>query len=70
MCSTCVPSVVFIWLLLIVPFKTELAVNTNVTVSDIHHNVSKMREEMGGKVCSVSTSRIQPIDYTRVLTIA
>ena len=43
-----VRSVVFTWLSLIVPFQTELAMNTHVTVSGIRHDVSKIREEISG----------------------
>ena len=64
-----VRSVASTWLSLTVPFQTELAVNTNVTVSDIHRDVSKIREEIGGQVRSVSTSRIQSIG-NRILTVA
>ena len=49
-------SVVFTLLSLTVPFQTELAINTHVTVSDVHHDVSgirhdvsKIREEIGGQ---------------------
>jgi len=38
------------------PFQTELAMNTHVTVSDIRHDVSKIREEIGGQVRSVSAN--------------
>jgi len=57
---TCLP--------LIVPFQTELVVNVHVTVSDIRHDVSKIREEIGGQVHSVSAGCIQPIE-NRILTV-
>ena len=36
--------------------------NTHVAVSDIRHDVSKIREEISGQIRSVSTTRIQPIN--------
>ena len=58
------------WISLIVPFQTKLAMNTNIAVSDIRHEVSKIREEIGGQVRSVSVSHIQPVDGVRMLTVA
>ena len=46
------------WISLIVPFQTKLALNTNITTSDVLHNVLKIREEIGGQVCSGSVSHI------------
>ena len=39
-------SVVFTWLSLTVPLQTELAINTNVAVSDVRHDVSEIRRDM------------------------
>ena len=51
--------------------------NTHVTVSDmrhdvskIHHNVSIMREVIGGRLLSVSVSCIQSTDNKRALTVS
>ena len=60
--------VVFTRLSLTVAFQTELAVNTHVVVSDIRHDVSKIREEIGGNIRPVSTSHLQSID-NRMLTV-
>ena len=49
-----VRSVIFTWPSLTAPFQTELAMNTHVTVSDIQHDVSRIREVIGGQVHSVS----------------
>ena len=46
----------FAWSSLIIPFQTELAVNTNLAVSDIRHDVSKIREEISGQARSVSAT--------------
>ena len=43
--------------------------NTRATVFDIRHDASKIREEIGGQVRSVSASRIQSID-AKTLTAA
>ena len=71
-----VRSLVFTRISLIVSFQTELAVNTHVTVSDMRHDmsgirsdVSKIREEIGGQVRSVSASCIQSTDVI-LLTVA
>ena len=56
------------WISLIVPFQTKLAMNTNITVSDIHRGMSKMIG--GGQVHSESVSHIQPIDSMGMLTVA
>src|SRR5712691_5907305 len=50
---------VITWISLIVPFQTTLALNTNITVSDIHRGVSKI---IDGQVHSASVSHILPID--------
>ena len=42
--------------------------NTNVTVSDIREDVSKMRREIGGQFRSVSGCRVHPPDIGKVLT--
>ena len=62
-----VRSVGFTWLSLTVPFQTELAINTHVTVSDIHHDVSgirrdvsEIREEIGGQTRSVGPTLHPP----------
>ena len=61
-----VRSLIFTRTSLIVSFQTELAVNTHVAVSDMRHDilgirsdVSKIQEEIGGQVRSVSASCIQ-----------
>ena len=61
--------VTFTWLLLIAPFQTELSLNTHVTVSDIRHDMTKLREEVGGQARSVSMGRFQPNDNGRMLTV-
>ena len=60
MSSPCVESVLT-WLPLTASFQAELAVNIRGAISDIHHDVSKIREEIGGQVHQVSTSFIQSI---------
>ena len=65
-----VRSTIFIWLSLTNPlFQTELIMNTHVTVSDIHHGVSKIREEISGQARSVTVSRIQAIGSRKTLTV-
>ena len=59
-----------IWLPLSASFQTELSMNTHVVVSDMRHDVSKIREEIGGQARSVSITRIQPIDDGRMLTVS
>ena len=54
------------WIPLIVLFQTKLAMNTNITVSDIHRGVSKM---IDGQVHSANVSHIQPINSMRMLTV-
>ena len=54
------------WISLIVPFQTKLAMDTNITVADIHRGMSKM---IDGQVRSESVGHIQPIDSTRILTV-
>ena len=45
--------------------------NTNVKISDIRDDVSKIRREICGQVRSVSSSRIDPVlDKKRMLTAA
>ena len=63
-------SVTFTWLLLITPFQTELSLNTHVAVSDICQDMSKLREEIGGQVRSVSVGHFQPNSNGRMLTVA
>ena len=70
-----VRSLAFTRMLLTIFFQTELAVNTHVAVSDMRHDmsgirsdVSKIREEIGGQVRSVSASCIQSTDV--MLTVA
>jgi len=58
-----------VWLSLIIPTQTELVVNTHVAASDIRHDVSKIREEIGGHVRLVSPSHAQSINR-RILTAA
>ena len=58
------------WISLTVPFQTKLAMNTNIAVSDIRHDVSKIRNEIGSQVRSVSVSHIQPVDSMRMFTFA
>ena len=69
MSSPCVESV-FTCLSLIVSFQAELAVNIRGAISDIHHDVSKIREGIGGQVRSVSVSFIRPIGNGRILTFS
>jgi len=60
-----VRSIVLTLTSLTVPFQTELVVNIHVAVSDIRHDVSKMskiQEESGGQVRSVSASPTQFIN--------
>ena len=61
-----VRSVYFTWPTLIVHSKTELALNTHVTVSDIRHDVSKIQEEIGGQG---SVSRVQSVDNKGALAV-
>ena len=79
-----VRSVIFSRPSLTVPFQTELALNTHVTVSEMRYDVSgirhdvlgirgdvsKIREEIGGNVRSVSASRVHTINNERILTVA
>ena len=65
-----VRSVNFAWSLLIVSPQTELAMNTHVAISDIRHDVSKIREEIGSQIRQVSTSRIRSVDNWRMLTVS
>jgi hypothetical protein len=65
------------WSLLTVNFQAELAVTTQVTVSDTHtivsnirDDVSKIREGISGQVQPVSTSCIQSVDDRRMLTVS
>ena len=57
---------VITWISLIVPFQTKLAMNTNITVADIHRDVSKI---IDGQAHSASVSHIQPIDGAGMLTV-
>ena len=61
---------VFTWPSLTVPLQTELILSTHVTVSDIRHDVSKIREEIGGQVHPVSASCICSAGDKRILTAA
>ena len=56
-----VRSINFTWSSLIVPFQTELAVNTHVAVSDIRNDVSKIREEISNQARSVSANPYSPM---------
>jgi hypothetical protein len=56
------------WLSLTINFQTELAVNTHVAVSDIRNDVSKIREEIGGQVRSVSASHVRFVNNQGILT--
>ena len=51
-----VRSVGFTWLSPTVPPQTELAMNTHVAVSDIRHDVSKIREEISDRAGTVSAT--------------
>ena len=64
-----VRSIVLAWSSLTVSFQTELVVNIHVAVSDIRHDVSKIREESSGQVRSVSASHTRSI-FGRILTVA
>ena len=55
-----VRSIALAWPSLIVSFQTELVVNIHVAVSDIRHDVSKIREENSGQVRSVSVITLAP----------
>ena len=46
-------SVTFTWLSLTVPFQTELAINTNVAVSDVQHDVSKIIDGQSRSVSAI-----------------
>ena len=50
-------SVLSVWLLLTARSQTELAVNTHLVASDIRHELSEFRGEIGGQVRSVSGSQ-------------
>ena len=52
---------------LIVPFQTELAMNTHVTVADIRLDVSRIRAEICGQVRVVSTTPIRSVNPRRGL---
>lgn len=54
--------VAFNWLLLIILSQTGLVVNTHLAVPELRRDVSKFREEIGGRIHSVSTSCFQLID--------
>ena len=58
-------STVFTWPSLIVPFQTELAMNTHVMVLDIHRNVVAGQEGASGQHHSVGAS---PSANGRMLT--
>ena len=61
--------ITFTRMLLIIPSQTELVMNVHVTVSDIHHDVSKIREEISNQIHSVSSGHIQSIENWRILTV-
>ena len=42
------------------PIQTELALNTHITISDMRHDMSKMREKMGGQTESAE-ARLVPL---------
>jgi len=65
-----VRSATFTWMLLIIPFQTELAINTHITVSNIHRDVSKIQEEIGSRIPLVSVDHIQSVDNMKVLTVS
>jgi len=65
-----VRSIALTWSSLTVHFQTELVVNIHVVVSDIRHDVSKIREENGGQVRSVSASQVRSAINGRMLTVA
>ena len=64
------------WLSLTAPFQAELALNTRVAVSDMHHDMLEMRSDMlniwgdGGQVRPVSANSIRFADNGRILTVA
>ena len=62
-------SIALAWSTLTFSFQTELAMNTHVAVSDIRHDVSKIRDEIGGQVRSVSAGTVQSVDRC-MLTVA
>ena len=53
-----VSSVVVAWLHLTVRYQTELALNTNTMVSDMHHIIVKSRGMFDGKDLPVSVTRV------------
>ena len=55
---------------LIIPSQTELVMNVHVTVSDIHHDVSKIREEIGNQIHSVSAGNFQRIETEGYLQLS
>ena len=69
MSSPCVESVL-IWLPLITSSQAELAVNIRGAISDIHQDVSKIREEIGSQVRPVSATFTQPVGDGKTLTVA
>ena len=62
-----VGSIIFTWSSLTDIFQTELVMNIHVTVSDMRRDVSKIREEIGGQVHSVSA--FDPPDTGRCLRL-
>ena len=60
----------FAWSPLIVLFQTELILNIYVEFSGMRDDVSKIREGIDGKVQPVSMSRIQSVEYRRMLTVS
>ena len=71
-----VRSTIFTRLSLTVLSQTELAMNTHVTVSEMSQNVSwirsdvsKIREEIGSNIQSVSAPCVQPIENRKMFTI-
>jgi hypothetical protein len=55
---------------LIILFQTQLILKIHVNVSDIRNDMSRIREGIGGRVQPVSMSRIQSVEYRRVLTVS
>ena len=63
-----VGSIIFTWSSLTDLFQTELVMNIHVAVSDMHQDVSKIREEIGSQVHPVSAFDLP--DTRKILTVA
>ena len=66
-------SFTFTWLSLTAPSQTELVLNAHMTISDIRHDVSKIRERIGDQTESAGTRSVvlitkepSPVLYVRI----